>query len=172
MSKFNDETYIIILTILIMMIIIYGNSIKINNSLIEYNLNNYSYHKSLNIFEKYLQKYNNKDNEFIDITHKINLTHCLIPNIENIYFINIKPFSAFNIPSLINHKESKIMIIFNHNFVDNDLTLILNKDTNDEYNLYDVNKKTSILNIYPIYNNSDKKINLSIFILKKSHWHF
>jgi hypothetical protein len=36
---------------------------------------------------------------------------------------------------------------------------------------YDITKKISVLDIYPIYNNSDVLINLTLIIMKKSFWH-
>ena len=36
---------------------------------------------------------------------------------------------------------------------------------------YDLTKKISILNIHPIFNNSNKNINLTIYIIKKPYWH-
>jgi hypothetical protein len=84
------------------------------------------------------------------------------------------------------------MVIYNHNIFSenkdnfsninsslNNLFLLLdsNKECIDNkcktYGYYyKISKKISILDIYPIYNNSNQTINLTIFIIKKSFWHY
>jgi hypothetical protein len=86
------------------------------------------------------------------------------------------------------------MILYDHNittdnYIDNfkDISHITNNnlmlliDYNNECNnnicnkyanYYDITKKISILNIYPIYNNSNSIINITVIIIKKSFWHY
>lgn len=164
----NDYSYFLVFIIMILLITIFGN-VKKYNSGIEYNTSNYQYLNSLTIFEKKLQKYNSTDFEFLKITDKKDFYNCLIPNIVDIFFINIKPFSFFNITSFIS-QQNLIMVLYIHNYLFNNLMLLVNKDNNYNY-FYDITKKISILDIYPIYNNSNITINISVFILKKSFWY-
>jgi hypothetical protein len=167
----NDNSYIIVITIMILAIVIFGGYKKHDNFQIEYDTNNYQFLKSLTIFEKNLQKYNSSNEEILKITDKINLTECLIPNIVDIYFINIKPFSYFNINKHIKEIDNKLMILYDHNKdnIPNNVMLLLNHTTKFGY-FYEITKQISILTIKPIYNNSNNVINITILIIKKSFW--
>jgi len=179
----NDYSYFLLIIILCLTIVIYGRPKKHDNLKIEYEETNYKYLKILTIFEKQLQKYNSTNFDFIKITDKINLSECFIPNIVDIFFINIKPHSHFYINNHVSNDIAKLMILYDHNSnlddYDKNLMLLINykKECIDEkcsyYGYYyDINKKISILDIYPIYNNSNSVVNLTIFIIKKSYWHF
>ena len=61
------------------------------------------------------------------------------------------------------------MIVFNHHNID--LSIILKKNNNFNY-LYNFNKKINVLDIYPIFNNNNFKILLTIFIMKKPFWYY
>ena len=71
-----------------------------------------------------------------------------------------------------------MMIIFNHNN-ENDLELILKTNiecvnyscNNLSYN-YDLTKKITLSDLYPIYNNSNKLIEISLFIIKRPFFFF
>ena len=70
-------------------------------------------------------------------------------------------------------KNNFIMIIFNHNNVNN-IELIVNREINIEKNtsyLYSLINKISITGIYDIYNNNDVDIYITIFIVKKPFWY-
>lgn len=181
---------------MIFAILIYGGSKKHNNLQIEYNSKNYQYLNSLTVFEKQLQKYNSSDFEYLQITNKIDLSSCLIPNIVDIFFINIKPNSYFNTNKHVIDNISKLMILYNHNIntgMDNlkntndtngtesgkNLMLLIDKKKECIHNIcnnygyyYNIDKKISIFDIFPIYNNSNFIINLTVIFIKKSFWHF
>jgi hypothetical protein len=179
---------------MILAIVIYGGSKKHNNLRIEYNPKNYQYLDSLTIFEKQLQKYNSSNFDYLQITNQVDLSECLIPNIIDIFFVNIKPQTYFNTGNHVEIPISKLMVVYNHSInVDADnfknittisdlnknLTLLIDKKkdcVNEVCNnygyYYDITKKISILDIYPIYNNSDSIINVTVIIVKKSFFHF
>ena len=186
----NDNSYYLVIIIMILLIVIFGGYKKNIKYQIEYDQKNFRYLNALTFFEKQLQKYNNNNFDFMKITNEVDLTHCLIPNIVDIFFVNIKPQSFFDIKKHIKNIDENIMVIYNHNLVyeikdnfnnvhfNND-NLMLLVDSNDEclnnicnkYGyFYQINKKISILNIYPIFNDSNDLINLTIFIIKKSFW--
>ena len=191
----NNNSYILVIIIMILAIIIYGGSKTHSISQIEYSSKNYQYLNSLNIFEKQLQKYNSSNFEFLQITNKVDLSECLIPNIIDIFFININPHSHFNINKHVQNNISNLMILYNHNItvdnnmdnfknishlINNKLMLLIDYNKNECHDnvcnkyayYYDITKKISIYNIYPIYNNSNSIINITIIIIKKSFWHY
>jgi hypothetical protein len=191
----DDNSYILVIILMIIAIVIYGGSKTHSISQIEYNPINYQYLNSLNIFEKQLQKYNSSNFEYLQITNQVDLSECLIPNIIDIFFINIYPYSYFNINKHVKNDISNLMILYNHNItIDNNndnfknithlindkLMLLIdynkyeciNNICNKYAYYYDITKKISILNIYPIYNNSNLTINITIIIIKKSYWHY
>ncbi len=179
-NLFNNDSYFIIVIIMIICMVIFGNSKKNNNNLIEYDSKNYQFLNSLTIFEKELQKYNTEHNDFKKITNEINLTSCFIPNIVDVFFINIKPSQYFDIRKHIENYNLNIMVIYNHNnLIDNTLFLLINKNyecinnhCNNFAHYYEITKKISILDIFPIYNNSNYTINITVFIIKKSFWFY
>lgn len=187
----NDNSYLLVIIIMLFAIIFFGGYKKPNNYQIEYYPQNHQYLNSLTFFEKQLQQYNYGNFDFMQITNEIDLTKCFIPNIVDIFFVNIKPYSYFNIRKYVKNYISNIMVLYNHNFVtetkDNFSNLTLSSDNlmllldykkncnyincNDYGYFYPINKKISILDIYPIYNDSEFLINITIVIIKKSFWH-
>ena len=176
---------------MVLSIVIFGTAKKNKNFLIEYNPKNYQYLNSLTIFEKELQKYNSFNFEIMQITNQVDLSECLIPNIIDIFFINIKPLGYFDVKKHINNYKSNIMVLYNHNItsekadnfsnidlISNKLYLLLDSVTECNNEMckkygyyYQITKKISILDIYPIYNDSTNPINLTLVIIKKSFWH-
>jgi hypothetical protein len=169
---------------MILLIVIFGTYKKHKENIVEYDQSNFKYIESLKIFEKKFDKFNNFSDEYLKITEKINLTNCLIPNIVDIFIINLKPKKIFNINKLISNIKSNVMIIYDHsnmntNSTTNNLFLLI--DQNNECNgdicgnygyLYPITNKVSIFGIYPIFNFSDKTINFTLLIIKKSYWFF
>jgi hypothetical protein len=190
----DDNSYTLVIIIMILAILIYGGSKTYNNFEIEYSPKNFLYLNSLTIFEKQLQKYNSSDFEYLRITNHVDLSECLIPNIIDIFFININPHAYFDTRKHLQNNISSLMILYNHNIVidnntdnfkdistiaNNNIMLLIdikNECSNDICNnyayYYDITKKISILNIYPIYNNSNSIVNITLFIIKKSFWHY
>lgn len=191
-SSIDNNSYLLFIIIMILSMVIFGRATKNRDFIIEYNPQNYQYLNSLTIFEKELQKYNSNNFDIIKITNDVDLSSCLIPNIIDIFFVNIKPFSYFNIKKYCDNHKSNIMVIYNHNIFSenkdnfsninsslNNLFLLLDSNKECANNIcknygyyYKISKKISILDIYPIYNNSNQTINLTIFIVKKSFWHY
>ena len=93
----NDNSYLLVIIIMLFAIIFFGGYKKPNNYQIEYYPQNHQYLNSLTFFEKQLQQYNYGNFDFMQITNEIDLTKCFIPNIVDIFFVNIKPYSYFNI---------------------------------------------------------------------------
>jgi hypothetical protein len=67
------------------------------------------------------------------------------------------------------------MVIFNHDEFNN-LELLINTCYKSNSNIieeyfYDLKKKISITGIFHLYNNSNKPIMITCFILKKPFWH-
>lgn len=165
---------IIILGLTIFMLFFGGHN---NQELIEYETNYYS---GLNIIIAFEKKINlmtkNTNNEifinqnFININKFLNTTNVLVPNFVNCFIIKIYPFKTFNIFNLINKTNSKThwMVIFNHDETNN-LELFI-YSTNDKGYFYNLTKKISLVGIHHIYNNSNKNIIISCFILKKPFW--
>ena len=190
----DDNSYTLVIIIMILAIVIYGGSKTYNNFEIEYSPKNFQYLNSLTVFEKQLQKYNSSNFEYLQITNHVDLSECLIPNIIDIFFININPHAYFDTRKHVQNHISSLIILYNHNIaIDNntdnfkDISTITNNNimllidiknecTNAVCNnfayYYDITKKISILNIYPIYNNSDSIINITLFIIKKSFFHY
>ena len=190
----DDNSYTLVIIIMILAILIYGGSKTYNNFEIEYSPKNFQYLNSLTVFEKQLQKYNSSDFEYLRITNQVDLSECLIPNIIDIFFININPHAYFDTRKHIQNHISSLMILYNHNIaIDNntdnfkDISAITNNNimllidiknecSNEIYNnfayYYDITKKISVLNIYPIFNNSNSIVNITLFIIKKSFFHY
>ena len=59
------------------------------------------------------------------------------------------------------------MIVINH--TEKYLNLIIKKKNNYSY-LYDFGGDVNLLDIFPIYNNNDVVVSITIFILKKPYW--
>ena len=148
------------------MMLFYGGKNNINK--IEYNNNYFNNLNKIILFEKHIKKNikNDLNIDFEDITNKININ--VIPNLEYVYYIDIKPNNYYSIDNI--DPNIHIMIIFKHN--DNhSIKLIVKKDYT-EYSLYDLAKKISITGIFPIYNNSNNLTSVTIFIMKKPYWYY
>lgn len=155
------ESYFIIIIILIIFMTFYGGKNKLSK--IEYQTKYFSNLQNLMKFEKKINIKNDENIEFIDISNKLEI--CIIPNLEKIYYLNLKPYTSFKINDF--DFERNVMIIFNHKKIK--FSLILKEDKNFDY-LFNLNKKINILDIYPIFNNNYFSISLTIFIFKKPYW--
>jgi len=148
-----------------------------NQDLIEYNSNYFQNLNRIILFEKKLQIYNSTvkfaDKDFINIKDYIKISLSLIPNLVDLFFINIKSYSFFTIDKIFNkelNKKEHLMIIFNHNKY-TDLELLIGLDKNSNGYFYDLKKNISITGIFNLYNNSAISINMTIFIIKKPFWY-
>ena len=187
----NNNSYLLVIIIMTLAIVFFGGYKKHNNFQIEYYPQNHQYLNSLTYFEKDLQKFNSANFDIMQITNEVDLSECLIPNIIDIFFVNIKQHSYFDIIKHFKTKISNFIVIYNHNIIteiqDNftninsaneNLMLLLDSVKECNYNIcknfgyyYPINKKISTLDIYPIYNDSNYVINITIIIIKKSFWH-
>jgi hypothetical protein len=181
----DELLYFIIIIILSIFILFYGG--HNNQNKIEYNSD---YFVNLNYIVGFEKKINSiylknndffKNNNFINIDKYFNTTNILLPNFVNCFLIKIYAQNVFNIYNLINKEiiNNHMMIIFNHN-KQNNLELIVcdnpdykccdfNSNTNNYF--YDLEKNISITGIFHIFNNSNKDITITCFILKKPFWH-
>lgn len=159
------------------MIIFYGGKNTIN--MIEYNSNYFENYKNIILVEKTLQKYNLKfddisknESDYITIDEIDTISHIILPNYINNYLIKIKSYSYFDIKKIIDVSKinNLIMIVFNNNNIEN-LELLVNKDNNTGY-FYKLTNRISITGIYDIYNNNDKEIYITVFIVKKPFWYW
>ncbi len=173
-------TYIILLIILFVIMIIYGGLNKIKN--IEYDYSKIENIKNILWLEHNMKNIKEYYSNYNDITNNFKKTVKTIPNLQKILIVKIHPKNVFNLlnnniknfnnDDVINFNEY-MMIIFNHNQV-NDLELILNTNyeciqhscNNMSYN-YDLTKKITLADLYPIYNNSNNIIEISLFIVKR-----
>jgi len=190
---FDNNYYFIIMLILILMILIYGGPKKSNNFQIEYDISKFKYLHNLNIFENYSEQLNiSNDIQFENITGKNKFFNYLIPNLIEIFYIKINPNQIVNIKKHLTNKNkdknednlTSIMIIYYHNNNtkpnNNGLKLLLdvenicNKENvcNNIGSLYNIDKKISILDIYPIYNDSIYNEIITCYIIKKPFWFF
>lgn len=183
----DDLTYLILIIIIFIFIIFYGG--KNNIDKIEYSTNCFTNINSIITFEKKIKSifdlkkndFNNLNN-FININKYLNTKNIIIPNFVNCFLIKIYPFKIFKIKNIIgdNDKKTHIMVLFNHNEINN-LELIINivsiySEKNQSWEkiygyFYDLKKKISIVGMYDIYNNSNIPIEISCFVLKKPFWH-
>lgn len=176
----DDNIYFIIIIILSLLIIIFGGPNKLNY-LVEYDKKNFKYIDKLSYFNNNF-KYLIKNNETFEDTIQYKYYNQIIPNLLKIDYISLKPHEFYNFNKFSN--SNILMIIYNHNSLDdnnhNSLKLLIrtqNKCNNInkciKYGFfYNLINKISIVNIFPIYNDSNKIINLSIYIIKKSFWFY
>ena len=159
------ETYFIVIIIIIILMTFYGGHNKLNK--IHYKSSYFNNLKNIIKFEKNIHKNvkNDINIPFEDITNKVNIQ--IIPNLQKVYYVDLNPFSSFTINNF--NTDRNIMIVFNHYNID--LSIILKKNNNFNY-LYNFNKKINVLDIYPIFNNNNFKILLTIFIMKKPFWYY
>lgn len=180
----DEFLYLILIIGLTIFIIFYGG--HNNQNRIEYDSD---YFQNLNTIINFEKKINSiflknkdifKNKNFINMDKYLNTTNILLPNFVDCFLININPNSVFNIYNIIEKSTIKnhMMIIFNHS-EHNSLELIVCSDEdyycyefkkNDNY-FYKLNKNISITGIFHIYNNSNKYLTITCFILKKPFWH-
>jgi hypothetical protein len=198
---FDDNICWIIMIILItLLIIIYGGPKKYDYP-VEYDKHNFSYIENLFLFEKLFENYSIQNNDnYEDITQKYQNHNQIVPNLLNLYYVSLKPNTHFIFNKIMNC--TPIMIIYNHNNIDTDITndadlKLLIRQTNECDKVNKVNKvnnlnesnkiisqcnnygyfytltnKISVVNIFPIYNDSDKIINFTLYIIKKPFWFY
>ncbi len=172
----NEITYILIIVFLTIFILLFGG--HNNQDLVEYSSNYFKNFDKIIIFEKKLQIYNKTVNfgnkDFINIKNFIKTSLILIPNLHDLFFININPHSFFKIDDIFNknlNKKEYVMIVFNHNNINNLELLIGLDNSNDIGYFYDLKKNISITGLYDLFNSSDISINFTIFIIKKPFWY-
>lgn len=174
----DELNYLLIIIFLSIFVILYGG--HNNQNLIEYDSNYFQNLNKIILFEKKLQIYNKEVNfgseDYINIKDYIKISNSLIPNLESMYFINIKPHSFYLINKIFNQKlifKEYLMIIFNHN-KSNNLELLLGKDSDPNSDsvayFYDLEKNITVTGVFDLYNNSDVNINVTIFFMKKPFW--
>jgi hypothetical protein len=174
--QFNNTGYALIIILMIITMVIYGGAKKYSNSQIEYNLSNHKFVNSIELLETKLNKYNVLDRPYVKVSNKINLSECFIPNIQNIFYININPKKHFDIKQITKLNEPSLMVLYLCNIqINNYHAVFIDSDdmsVPERYGYYyQLTNKISILDIYPIFNNSDKKQNICVFIIKKSFWY-
>lgn len=170
----KEYNYILTIIFLTIFLLLYGG--HNNQKLIEYDSTYFNNFNKIVLFEKKLQKYNQTVNfgskDYVNIENYVKISKCLIPNLEFMYFINVKPNSLYIINKIFDSKLNRkdyIMIIFNHN-QSNNLELLLGKDNQSNGYFYDLNKKITVTGIYDLYNHSDDLINVTLFFCKKPFW--
>jgi hypothetical protein len=111
-----------------------------------------------------------------EITSKMDDCEKFIPNIVSVYNIMLNPNTLFPTEKYINSKE--IMLIKINNVEPNKIALLINANYECNINycgnygyFYNLEKKKSIVNIYPIFNNSKNPANLTIYSIKKPFWY-
>jgi len=166
--------FIIIMILITIMIIFYGG--KNNVHIVEYNSNYFDNYNNIYILKNKLNNYKMDNLNYTSIEDINNILNIILPNYINNYYIKIEPYSYFEIKNVINQLESKnqIMLIYNHNNYKN-IELLVNTDYQNDKKIgyfYNLTKELSITNMFDIYNNNDKKVYITIFILKKPYWYY
>ena len=181
---FDDNLYIVVMISAIFLIIIYGRPNNTSDYIIEYDDKQFKYLEKLYFVDKQIEK--NKDaktsiqiepfGSIEEITPKINHCEKFIPNLVSVYNIMLKPNTMFNSEKYINSKQ--IMLIKINNVEPNKIALLVNANFECENNscgnygyFYNLDKKKSIVNIYPIINNSENTADLTIYTIKKPFWY-
>jgi len=184
---FDDNLYFCIIITVVLLMVIYGRPSKTSDYLIEYDNTQFKYLEKLYFVDKQIENSKITDNKIIidkfgsieEITNKLNNCEKFIPNIVSIYNITINPRSFFDSNKYINSTKIMIIKIINDLIDIQQIKLLVNKNFEcNENNLcgnygyfYSLDKKISIVNIYPIFNDTDKVINLTIYVIKKPFWH-
>ena len=193
----DNILYIIIIIGLTIFVLFFGGHNRQN--IVEYDSEYFYNLNTIIIFENKLNKNHIElifdSNNFVNINKYLDTSHIIIPNFIDCFYIQIKPYSIFNIFKIIKkeHILTSMMILFNHK-KHNNLELLINNSTNNlyEYNYlgtntntnthmenknniitgyyYDLEKIISITSIYHIYNNSNENIIITCFLLKKPFW--
>jgi hypothetical protein len=184
---FDDNFYIFVVVIAVLLMVIYGRPNKTSDYIVEYDNEQFKYLEKIYFIDKQIENNNKIPTKIInndingsieDITSRINNCERFIPNIVSIYNITLNPKSFININKYTG--TNKIMLIKVHNqIIPYDyIKLLVNNNYECDNNicgnyayLYPLNKSKSIVNIYPIFNDSDKIVNLTIYIVKKPFWY-
>ena len=165
---FDDNLYIVVMISAIFLIVIYGRPNNTSEYNVEYDDKQFKYLEKLYFVDKQIEK--NKDTKtsiqiepfgsIEEITPKTNNCEKFIPNLVSVYNIMIKPNTMFNSEKYINSKQ--IMLIKINNVEPNQISLLVSTNFECDKNLcgnygyfYNLDKKKSIVNIYPIFNNSE-----------------
>lgn len=151
---------LIFIILLITLMVFYGGQNKIDR--IEYSPNYFRHINNLILYEKKIHSIVKDDPSLPvdDITDKLNIE--VIPNLEKVFYIDIEPKQTFRINKEFTNK--RIMIIFNHSKSG------LYLEINDEH-YYRLQNKISIVDCHNIYNNSDKKAVITLFLVIKPYWY-
>jgi len=168
----DNNTYIIIIILITIFILIYGGHNNISK--IEYNNKYFEVYNIIKIFEKKIQNFDLKNDlkdNIVNMKDYIPFCEILLPNLIDCFYIKILPYNYMNINIIKKYNtRTNLFVIYNHDKINN-LDLIVKVDNNIGY-FYDIKKKISITDIYPIYNNSNEIIFFSLFIIKKPWWLF
>lgn len=180
--------YIIIIIGLTIFILFFGGH-NYQQNIVEYDSEYFYNLNTIIIFENKLNKNLTNvifdSNDFVNINKYLDTSNILIPNFVDCFYIQIKPYSLFNIFKIVKKENmlTYMMILFNHK-KHNNLELLVNNSNNNLYNFnyledknniitgyfYDLEKIISITSIYHIYNNSNENVVITCFILKKPFW--
>ena len=175
----DNYLYIIIIIGLTIFIVFYGGHNSQNK--IEYDTDYFSNLNTIILFENKLlsikkNQFDFSTVNFYNIDDFLPLSHNIIPNFINCFYIKINPLSLFNINNIVDKNESKniIMIIFNHAKYNNIELQINNfKEHSNNYGyFYKLKHNISVVGIYNIYNNSNEFIYITCFIIKKPFWYY
>lgn len=156
----NSNLYIIIIIGLTIFTLFFGGHNCQN--IVEYDSDYFYNLNTIIIFEKILNKKLTNvvfdSNNFININEYLDTSIILIPNFVDCFYIQIKPYSLFNIFKIIKKENmlTSMMIIFNHKKYNN-LELLLNNSTNDIYNSNCPNLNTDTNYITHTNNNLENK---------------
>ncbi len=165
----DDVEYLITLIILTLTIFLFGG--KKHTNQIEYSAENFKSIETIDRIKNIFYGYNKTT--YI----KSDALNVIIPNLEKTIFVYLKPYELFNVSHFCNkiNINTHIMIIYNYcdnndNF--NGLTLLISKNLHNKNEgiYYDINKKITITNIYPIINESNKICKFVVMIIKKPHF--
>jgi len=184
---FDDNFYICVIVAAVLLMVIYGRPNKTSDYIIEYDNEQFKYFEKLYFVDRQIEKnykietkiINNDANGSIeDITSRLNNCERFIPNIVSIYNIKLNPKSFININKYAGTNKIMLIKINNQDIAYTNIQLLVNNNYECDNNicgnyayLYSLDKSKSIVNIYPIFNNSDKIANLTIYIIKKPFWY-
>jgi hypothetical protein len=181
---FDDNLYIVVMISAIFLIIIYGHPNNTSDYIIEYDDKQFKYLEKIHLVDKQIEKnIDGKHNIQIkqfgsieEITSKMNNCEKYIPNIVSVYNIMLNPNTLFPTEKYIN--STQIMLIKINNIEPNKIALLIKANYECDNNscgnygyFYNLDKKKSIVNIYPIINNSDIPADLTIYTIKKPFWY-
>ena len=163
----NDTEYFITIIALTVVIFLFGGK-KVNHK-IEYDANKFYNLKKIDKFKNKFKKYKETH------TFKFKIFDTLIPNIENVTVVYLKPNELFSVNHYCdeNYDNKCLMVVYNYDdqkVTDLDLLVSKNSANLNEGLFYKINKNVTITNVYPVYNGTQNTINFAIIIIKKPHW--